>query len=141
MTFSSYLMISYYLTNPLTSLCLHLLQYQPDDQRGSGVHQFGTETMCRRTPSPCLPCLNLPLKQRRIYLTTLYLHSKPFASPGRVVRVRDCASRVVGLIPTQGTSTSVLVTLNPYGIGLWDRSLRFCLVCYVCFVLLFAYSL
>jgi hypothetical protein len=40
-----------------------------------------------------------------------------FFSPGRVVRVRDCASRVVGSIPTQGTSTSVLVTLNPYGIG------------------------
>jgi hypothetical protein len=38
-------------------------------------------------------------------------------SPGRVVRVRDCASQVVGSIPTQGTSTSVLVTLNPYGIG------------------------
>jgi hypothetical protein len=61
--------------------------------------------------------------------------------PGQVVRVQDGASRVVGSIPTQGTSTSVLVTLNPYGIGWWDRSLRFCLVCYVCFVLLFAYSL
>jgi hypothetical protein len=63
---------------------------------------------CRNFPQDIVFC---PAKYMGVNI--LHLYTLP---PGRVVRVRDCASRVVGSIPTQGTSTSVLVTLNPYGI-------------------------